>query len=176
MDRGAWWAHNRITIELDTTEPMQHSTGPLDSRALILDCHFPTIYTVFSSEAFFRQSQLLSFTVVGFPCGSDGEESSSNERDLGSIPGLGRFPRRRAWQPTQYSCLENPHGQRSLAGYSSWGCKESDTTELLSTHTTPQLRIQDPPQVFSHHHESPAPASQVKLTPSKTCVMHSSSY
>ena len=35
----------------------------------------------------------------------------------------------------QYSCLENPHGQRSLAGYSPWGCKESDTTEQLSTHT-----------------------------------------
>ena len=33
----------------------------------------------------------------------------------------------------QYSCLENPHGQRSLAGYSPWGCKESDTTEQIST-------------------------------------------
>ena len=31
--------------------------------------------------------------------------------------------------PLQYSCLENPHGQRSLVGYSPWGCKESDTTE-----------------------------------------------
>ena len=29
----------------------------------------------------------------------------------------------------QYPCLENPHGPRSLAGYSPWGCKESDTTE-----------------------------------------------
>ena len=35
--------------------------------------------------------------------------------------------------PLQYSCLENPHGQRSLAGYSPWGCKESDTTERLGT-------------------------------------------
>ena len=34
--------------------------------------------------------------------------------------------------PLQYSCLENPHGQRSLAGYSPWGRKESDTTERLS--------------------------------------------
>ena len=34
----------------------------------------------------------------------------------------------------QYSCLENPHGQRSLMGNSSWGHKESDTTEQLSTH------------------------------------------
>ena len=32
-----------------------------------------------------------------------------------------------------YSCLENPHGQRSLAGYSPWGCKESNMTERLST-------------------------------------------
>ena len=29
----------------------------------------------------------------------------------------------------QYSCLENPHEQRSLAGYSQWGHKESDMTE-----------------------------------------------
>ena len=33
----------------------------------------------------------------------------------------------------RYSCRENPHGQRSLAGYSPWDCKESDTTEQLST-------------------------------------------
>ena len=35
---------------------------------------------------------------------------------------------------THYSCLENQHGQRSLAGYSPWGCKESGITERLSTH------------------------------------------
>ena len=33
----------------------------------------------------------------------------------------------------QYSCLENPHGQRSWVGYSPWGHKESDMTEWLST-------------------------------------------
>ena len=39
------------------------------------------------------------------------------------------------WQPTlQYSWLENPHGQRSLVGYSPWGHKESDTTERLNRH------------------------------------------
>ena len=35
--------------------------------------------------------------------------------------------------PLQYSCLENPHGQRSLAGYSPWGHKEVDMTERLSS-------------------------------------------
>ena len=72
-----------------------------------------------------------------FPGGSDSKESACNARNLGLIPGLGRFPGegywRRAWQPTLVSCLENPHGQRSLAGYSSWGHKESDMTELRST-------------------------------------------
>ena len=53
-------------------------------------------------------------------------------RDLGSIPGLGRSPGEGHGNPLQYSCLENPHGQRSLEGYSSWGCKESDMTERLT--------------------------------------------
>ena len=34
---------------------------------------------------------------------------------------------------SQYSCLENPHGQRSLVGFSPCGFKESDTTEHLGT-------------------------------------------
>jgi len=50
-------------------------------------------------------------------------------RDVGSIPGSGRSPGGGNDNPLQYSCLENPHGQRSLAGYSSWDHKESDTTE-----------------------------------------------
>ena len=48
-------------------------------------------------------------------------------------PGLGRSPGGGHGNPLRYSCLENPHGQRSLTGYSSWGLKESDTTEHLST-------------------------------------------
>ena len=40
------------------------------------------------------------------------------------------------WQPVQYSCLENPCGQSSLAGYSPWDHKESDTAEQLSMHST----------------------------------------
>ena len=49
------------------------------------------------------------------------------------IPGLGRSPGEGHGNQLQYSCLENPHGQRSLAGYSPWGHKESDMTEQLST-------------------------------------------
>jgi len=65
---------------------------------------------------------------LDFPGGSDGKESTCNAEDLGLIPGLGRSLERGLGNPLQYSCLENPHGQRSLVGYSPWGHKESDTT------------------------------------------------
>ena len=51
----------------------------------------------------------------------------------GFSPWVGKIPGGVNGNPLQYSFLENPHGQRSLMGYSPWGCKESDTTEWLST-------------------------------------------
>ena len=51
-------------------------------------------------------------------------------RRLGFNPWVGKIPWRRAWQPTPVSLPEEFHGgQRSLEGCSSWGGKESDTTE-----------------------------------------------
>ena len=58
----------------------------------------------------------------GLPGSSAGKESTCNAGDLGLIPGLGRSPGGGHGDPLQY-CLENPHGQRSLAGYSPWGRK-----------------------------------------------------
>ena len=52
-----------------------------------------------------------------------------NKGDAGSIPGLGRCPGGGHGNPLQYSCLENPHGQRSLVSYGPWVCKELDMTE-----------------------------------------------
>ena len=52
----------------------------------------------------------------GFPGGSDSKESACNAGDLGSIPGLGRSLGGGHSNPLQYSCLENPQGQRSLVG------------------------------------------------------------
>ena len=48
---------------------------------------------------------------------------------MGSILGWEDFPGGGHGHPLQCSCLENPCGQRSLAGYSPWGRRESDTTE-----------------------------------------------
>ena len=60
-------------------------------------------------------------------------KSDGNAGDPGLKSELGRFPGGGHSNPLQYSCLENLHGQRSLAGCTSWGLKESDMTERLST-------------------------------------------
>ena len=87
-----------------------------------------------SGKVPWRRDRLPTSVVgLGFPGGSDGKEPACNGGDLGLIPGLGRSPGGGHGSPFQYSWLENPHGQRSLVGYSPWGYKESDTTERLST-------------------------------------------
>ena len=62
-----------------------------------------------------------------------GKESAASAGDLGSIPGLGRSPGAGHGNRLKYSCLGNPHGQRSLVRYSPWGHKELETTERLSS-------------------------------------------
>ena len=75
----------------------------------------------------FRLNTVFFFYILnwGFPSGSDGKESTCNAGYPGLIPGVGRSPGEGNGNPLQYSCLENPYGQRSLAG-----CKESETTEV----------------------------------------------
>ena len=63
---------------------------------------------------------------MGFPGLSDGKESACNAGDVGLISGSGRCPGEGNGYPFQYPCLENPHRQRSLVGYSPWGGKELD--------------------------------------------------
>ena len=66
-----------------------------------------------------------------FPGGAEGKESACNAGDPGLILGSGRSRGEGKGNPLQYSCLEDPHGQRSLAGYSPWGVEKSDMTERL---------------------------------------------
>ena len=80
-----------------------------------------------------RRDRLPTPVFLGFPGGSESKQFACNAGDLGSIPELGKSPGGGHGNPLQNSCLENPHGQRSLAGHSPWGCRESDTTEGLST-------------------------------------------
>ena len=59
-------------------------------------------------------------TAKGFP---SGKEPACQCRRLGFNCLVGKIPDVGNGNPLQYSCLENPHGQRSLASYSLWGCK-----------------------------------------------------
>ena len=61
---------------------------------------------------------------LGFPGGSNGKESVWDAGDLGSIRDLRRSPGEGHGNSHQYSCLENPRGQRSLVDHSSWAGKE----------------------------------------------------
>ena len=72
---------------------------------------------------------------LGFPGGSDSKESTCNARDRGLIPGLGRFPGGGRGNPFQHSCVENPHRQRSLVGYSPQGHR---VKTRLTKHSTAQ--------------------------------------
>ena len=60
-----------------------------------------------------------------------GKASACNVGDPGLIPGSGRSPVEGNGNPLQHSLPGKSHGQRSLIGYSPWGCKELDTTEQL---------------------------------------------
>ena len=64
-----------------------------------------------------------------------GKESTCNAGDTGDkglIPGSERSFGVGNGNLVQYSCLEKFHGQRSLVGYSAWGCKKLDTTKQLT--------------------------------------------
>ena len=75
---------------------------------------------------------VLLLRCVGFPGGEvvkNPPADAGDSRYTGSTPGSGKMPWSRKWQLTLVSLPGESHGQRSLAGYSLWGRKESDSTE-----------------------------------------------
>ena len=87
------------------------------------------IYSDFEAP---QNQSLLSF-LKGFPGGASGKEPTCQCRRP-NRPGFNLWVRkihwRRKWQPTSMSLSGKSHRQRSLAGPSSWGHKELDTTEV----------------------------------------------
>ena len=87
-----------------------------------------------------RQKQTSLTTCIllwGLPRCLSGKESAcqcSRYKRRGFDPWVGKIPWRRKWQPTPVFLPGKSHGQRSLAGYCPWGCKELDMTEQLSMH------------------------------------------
>ena len=73
-------------------------------------------------------NKVISMAFLG---GSDGKEPACNVGDLGSIPGLRRFPGGGNGNPLQYSCLENPT-DRGTWWTAAHGFAKSDMTEQLT--------------------------------------------
>ena len=67
-------------------------------------------------------------TVLGALIGGSVGKESANAGVAEDVSWM-KIPWRRAWQPTPAFLPGDSHGQRSLAGYSPWGLKESDMTE-----------------------------------------------
>ena len=79
----------------------------------------------------------------GFPGGSEVKNPPAVQEPqrMWLIPG--KIAWRRTWQPAPVFLPGESHGQRSLAGHSPWGCKESDKTEVtvhVHTHPVSQMR------------------------------------
>ena len=102
------YGHSEILIQLPEFIGTKYSQPAILINPYIQDHCFP-----FSFKA----------TLLGFPCGSVSKESACIAGDLGSISGLGVSPGGGHGNPPQYSCLENTHGQGSLAGCSPTLCK-----------------------------------------------------
>ena len=75
---------------------------------------------------------------IGLPSWFITESACNAEAAAGSCgrqldPWVRKIPWRRAWQPTPIVLPGESHGQRNLASYSPWGCKESTQLKILST-------------------------------------------
>ena len=81
-------------------------------------CHLGNYFYISNN---LKWDRLPTPVFLGLPGGSDGKEFTCNAGDLAWIAGLGRSLDGGQGNPLQYSCLENPCEQRSLAGYSPWG-------------------------------------------------------
>ena len=108
MDRGAW----QVTVHGVTRVGLSDSTT--------------------TTQLMGQKMNSFKFKAWGFsggPVVKNSPADAGDARHSGSIPGSGRSPGGGNGNQLQYSCLENPHGQRSLAGYSPLGHKESNRTE-----------------------------------------------
>jgi len=92
----------------------------LGSEKWVIETCVPT-----SIQHSFQYDFIISF---GLPWGLRSKESTCQSRRCGFNFWDGKIPWRRKWQPTPVFLPRKFQGQRSLAGYSAWGYKESDTT------------------------------------------------
>ena len=107
---------------------------PIPKKGSVKECsNYHTIALIsHTSKTMFKilQARLQLYVNCELPDVQAGFRKGRGTRDQHWFhPWIGRIPWRRVWQPTPVFLPGEPHGQRSLMGYSPWGHKESDTTE-----------------------------------------------
>ena len=124
------WLQQDAAAANPTALASEDHTGSHSQRArhTVGDGLMPLSSTPYSH--FFIRSTEKELIFKGLPSGSDGKESACNPGDPGSIPGLGRFPWKRPWQPTPAILSGESHGQRSLVGCHPRGKKENESQRL----------------------------------------------
>ena len=80
-------------------------------------------YTLLANNEHLLEVSQMALAVKNPPANAE------DIRDMGLIPGSGRSPGGRAWQPTPVFLPGGSHGQRNLAGYGPYHHKESDMTK-----------------------------------------------
>ena len=98
---------------------IQPSTKPL-GRGEGLRCNRSPMVNYLVIPNYVMRASQVSPVVKNSPA------NAGDAREAGLIPGSRRSPGEGNGNPLLYSCLGKSHGQRSLAGYSLSGCKESD--------------------------------------------------
>ena len=94
--------HEPLLYGRTRTDPREHNIR----QKMCPEVIFQRIFNPFSSPVSSTTTHLCLQSTRGGLCGSDGRESACNARDLGSIPGSGRFPGEGNGNPLQYSCLD----------------------------------------------------------------------
>ena len=125
-----WLPPSSLTTPLPLLSSLTTNCQLQSSVHFLLTASFYIVSSIKIGSVCFVQVQHL----MDFPGGSDGKESTCNAGDPGSIPGLGRSPAGRHGNSFRYSCLENPHSQRSLAAPST-GSQRVRLDQVTNTFT-----------------------------------------
>ena len=118
-----------LKTELFSTGPCVQTTHVLRSLLPGMELAFSLPFTV----------NLSLFSFIGFPGGAELKTLPANAggaKDAGSIPGWGRFPWSKKWQPTPVFLPGKSHGQRSLAGAGSWGHSQTQLSNWAQNSTS----------------------------------------
>ena len=124
-------SHNHLSLPTHPSHPKAQSQL-VGSTKLYLS-RFMSCYPLSDRTQLPSATALSPVLTLYVPGGAKSKEPACQHRRHKRCrfsPWVGKIPWRRKWQPSLVFLPGKSHGQRSLAGYSPWGCKESDMTEV----------------------------------------------